>query len=374
MTMNTSNPDVPHNDTNKSPEAGRSEESNVESIYVPLSERTAAMFEQAAGILAIDGPTLQALFLVDWIRTLRSKNFCELISSGSLKAEQVVKGLDRPDIELYKKTVADESENALSNARDRRSFELKKMIKIGDEIVAEETRTFLSGGEYITKGGRYPIISIDDQGYGDFTVRHKTNLPAPDDQTITNNCGIYFLYRAGKEIWSWHEAWKKDWEADHGALTPEDAREDAQMVNSRRDELGIFDTGMTIKNSYDLPSHWSTLSDSDVLARSGVTGRIFELFSAEWSVNSQTSDSPIGFSANDCSADLEVNVIKGSINSIDVRLRYPVDSALEPSVCNVDLETGKLSGLTDQTLDPSAFALIKALAARALPKQTGSSS
>jgi hypothetical protein len=336
----------------------------AEAIYVPLSVRTAAMFEQAAHILAIDGLTLQALFLVDWVPGLSSKVFCNQIKSGRLTTEQVVKGLDRPDIQTYKQHRTDETTNAMSDAIDRHCFELKRVIKIGDQLVAGESRTFLSGGEHITKGGRYPIIAINDEGYGDFSVCHKTNLPAPDDGTWTNALGIKFLYRDGKEIWSWYEAWKTDYEKVHGALTPEHASELAQMENTERAELGIFDTGITAEQGYILPSHWSNLPAREVLRRSGVTGRLFSLFSAEWENSPQSHDAPISFWARECSADLEVSVAANTVHSIAVRFRYPAGFALHSSLWNIDLETGRLAELGEQALDPSALELIKALAAR----------
>jgi hypothetical protein len=370
MIRDTSDSDITSISSNQSPHtastAGADFAFKAEAIYVPRSERTAAMFEQAANILAIDGLTLRALFLVDWFTAMGSKDFCNLINSGGLTTEEVVKGLDRPEIQTYKQHLTDETANAMSDEMDRRLFELKRVIKIGDQIVAGESRRFLSGDEFITKGGRYPIIAIRDGGYGDFSVCHKTNLPAPDDRIWTNSYGINFLYREGQEIWSRHEAWKTDYEKEHGALTPENASELAQMENTKRAELGIFDTGITAEQGYILPSHWSNLPARDVLGRSGVTGRLFSLFSAEWGNSPRSHDAPISFSARECSADLEVNVAANTVDSVGVRFQYPADFALQSSLWNIDLETGRLAELGERALDPSALELIKALAARAL--------
>lgn len=90
---------------------------------------------------------------------------------------------------------------------DLLQYRLKQLIQVGDEWLAQESKTFLSGPEYITKGKRYRITELDDrrQSLSEFSARTTTNFP--EETNCIGNYGCNSLWRDGVEIWNWHLAY-----------------------------------------------------------------------------------------------------------------------------------------------------------------------
>jgi hypothetical protein len=213
-----------------------------ESVYVPLSQRLADNLSKAAKVLGVDSITLEALRFTDWLTLGDTRTFCEQIIKGRLTGERVLKGVDRPEVQQwveYLKSDENLSSSASNDQMDFMNFQLRQIIQVGDCIIADESRYFLSGGEYLTQGKIYEITTIHDRDLGDFSVYHKTNFPEPDDKAVTSVHGIKLVYREGVEIWSWWKAWKDAEIQRRGPLLPEEERELDQYEAQERGKIGI---------------------------------------------------------------------------------------------------------------------------------------
>jgi hypothetical protein len=85
-------------------------------------------------------------------------------------------------------------------------YRAKQLIEVGDETVANKTKTFtFTGTQYITQGKRYKILSLFDRGGSNFGFTTETDIP--NEVNYESGYGLKVLWRDHKEIWNWHLAY-----------------------------------------------------------------------------------------------------------------------------------------------------------------------
>jgi len=174
--------------------------------YVPAQERKRVLWEKVGNLLQMDPQEIAHIFFYVYWHSMEAKDFLRCVEKGKITKETILE--HAKEIPARKEKTPEEQQecNAVAeslNESDRQNWELKKIIEIGDEVLGEDNKTFLSGGEYITKGKWYKIQEMMDTGNADFSVITSTNMKGERDWECP--WGISVVRRNGQIIW---DRWK----------------------------------------------------------------------------------------------------------------------------------------------------------------------
>ena len=184
--------------------------------YEPYSIRSIRMMEEMANFLNVDSICLREVRFLNYF-TMDFFSFNELIHKNEdfrikvrKKCQERQAELDPVEIqkkrEEYNQILLEEDFSDLINYR------LKSLIQVGDQWKCKETRTYtFSGTQYLTKGKRYNILSLDDRrdGLSDFSFVTDTDLETETCHNSVYSC--HSIWRNDKEIWNWHQAFFDLW-------------------------------------------------------------------------------------------------------------------------------------------------------------------
>jgi len=112
---------------------------------------------------------------------------------------------------------------------DLMHYKLKQLVEVGDQFLNDETKTFLSGGEYLTAGKFYLIKTVSDSSDGvptEFSFTSTCNMAK--ETNWGSSLGIKSLWRGGKEVWNWYTAYFENYAANHPE-TPADKLEELRV-------------------------------------------------------------------------------------------------------------------------------------------------
>jgi len=108
-------------------------------------------------------------------------------------------------------------------------YKLKQLVEVGDQFLNDETKTYLSGGEYMTAGKFYLIKTVSDDSEGvptEFGFTSTCNMVK--ETNWGNSLGLKSLWRGGKEIWNWYTAYFESY-AERHPETPADKLEELRV-------------------------------------------------------------------------------------------------------------------------------------------------
>lgn len=171
-----------------------------EEPYIKLSIRQNTAWEKIAQKLG--APTQEVIDLYKASRYLGEfKGFANRVHSGKLTLAGLRTSLCRPT----KTRTAEENkefEDVIQSLDeiDLETWELRKLIRVGDELEATEDKYYLSGPQYLIKGKRYPIISLHEEGPVEFGGVTLCEMPLPEKLWFSN-FGVRRLFRDGNLIW-----------------------------------------------------------------------------------------------------------------------------------------------------------------------------
>lgn len=195
--------------------------------YVSRAQRSRDGWAATGALLGMPGEVAREIFIRHYWTGIDARDFHALVARGEFTRENILSragSVESVQAEMASRAKDDTISDEEIDSGDRLNFELKGVIEIGDEWEAGESASFLSGGEYITKGRRYRITDFADRGFGDFSVLVTTNFPAPDNKHWVCAEGIRRVFRDGRLIWDWKAAWVRQWNARNpDNLYPADA-------------------------------------------------------------------------------------------------------------------------------------------------------
>lgn len=184
--------------------------------YEKGSIRSKRAWEESAAIVGVHPVILRDVYIDRWCHAVQARNFLDCIKRNNekgfletVKAECAEAAKDWTDERIAEKEAQSQEFAEERDFSDLMDYRLKQLIEVGDEIRAEETKTFLSGGEYLTKGKLYKIVELRDDGLCDFTAITRTNFEAEPNWSSIH--GVRSLWRDGVEIWNWHQAYFDLW-------------------------------------------------------------------------------------------------------------------------------------------------------------------
>lgn len=186
--------------------------------YETYADRHNRLWNKAANALGVNPTVLREVYIQNWFVGMQASDFLHYVQEGG-------KGRDKD----WQKRVKEECDSlgwtpeqiAAKEAKsaefeDDREFSnilnyrLKQLIEIGDEVVCDETKTYcFSEKQYLTKGQRYRILNLKDEGGANFGYQTTTDLEG--EVNYGSNHGCRSLWRADKEIWNWWQAYHDLW-------------------------------------------------------------------------------------------------------------------------------------------------------------------
>jgi len=191
----------------------------TEPVYISRKLRSQQAWARAGNAVRMNPDILRELYIHTWCAPIQARDFIKMLVDGEITRKQL---LEHDSIAAAKKRFAaaearrkKESSVMDTDDCDRINFACKAVIQIGDYWEAGETKTYLHGGAYITKGKKYKITSLKDEGFGEFSFTTTTNFPAPDNIHYESCHGVRRLFRKGKLIWDWTAAFILDWDEHH---------------------------------------------------------------------------------------------------------------------------------------------------------------
>jgi hypothetical protein len=200
--------------------------------YEKYSIRSTRRWKEAAAKLGLHHIILRKIFFDYWW-VLDASQFLDYIDSGRWDLQKTLNDHPLPTLtEEEIKTEEDRWKKAGedNDFTDLMYYRLKKMVKVGDYFMSDETKTFLSGGEYLTAGKKYRIKELSDKrsdhGLVGFTAITTTNMRK--EQHWCSHLGINSLWRGRKEIWNWNLAYLelfKEQNPDYHRTHPKEYKE-----------------------------------------------------------------------------------------------------------------------------------------------------
>jgi len=171
--------------------------------YVTHAERAKVRWTKVGELLGVSPALAQEVFLQCFFRVMDPYDFQDWLETEQDAKEKILsraKGITLPKpMSAAESALSDEIIEEIS----RKNYDLKCLIEVGDEILAGSTETFLSGGEYITKGKWYRVLSLEERpsdGLTDFTGTTTTNMPK--ERNFFGAHSVTVLRRNGKVIWN----------------------------------------------------------------------------------------------------------------------------------------------------------------------------
>jgi len=182
--------------------------------YVPKSIRSKLRWQAAADKLEVHVAILYQVFRdhhmvgSDFLNAIMSESQEKFQASVKKAASECPLTLAECEAKLL------ESDRFLEDLdfTDLLDYRLKQIIRVGDEIVSNESKKFcMSGKKYQSARKRYKISSLDDFGsdLSDFCA--VTNADIKGEQICWCVHGIRSVWRKGKEIWNWWTAYHDLW-------------------------------------------------------------------------------------------------------------------------------------------------------------------
>jgi hypothetical protein len=178
--------------------------------YEKYSIRSRRRWKEAADKLGIHTVILREIYWQVWFRGVEASYVLDQIISGEWDLQKVLNDEQMPV--MTPEEIAEKDEKQLKAAEDEdftdlMYYRLKKLIQVGDYVMCDESKTFLSGGEYVTAGKKYRIkeLSDDRDGLTGFTAITTTNMRK--EQHWLSHLGVNSLWRGRKEIWNWSTAY-----------------------------------------------------------------------------------------------------------------------------------------------------------------------
>jgi hypothetical protein len=175
--------------------------------YIPREERHRVFWAEVSQILEMSPEEAEHAFIHTHFVSMDAKNFLSCVKSGKITKATLEKFHIPPLEHCQESQQVIEITNEVLDELDQQNYKLKQVIEIGDEILAEENRTFLSGGEYITKGEWYVVQELIDNGHIDFTAITSCNMP--EERNYQGVWGISVVRRNGVVIFDRHNC--NDW-------------------------------------------------------------------------------------------------------------------------------------------------------------------
>ena len=188
--------------------------------YEKFADRHNRIWSEAAKVLGVHPVVLREIYIQKWFVGMQSSDFLYLIHNGEqqsnrkqdwrkkVKEECEALGWTPEQIAAKQAKSAEfEDDNEFTNILQ---YRLKQLIEVGDELLSDETKTYcFSEKQYITKGKRYKIVALKDEDGTKFGYQTETDLPVEVD--YGSNYGVKSLWRDGKEIWNWWQAYHDLW-------------------------------------------------------------------------------------------------------------------------------------------------------------------
>jgi hypothetical protein len=179
------------------------------SHYVSNSLRSKVTWRATGAKLGIEPEEAKELYFETYFSGMSGSDFHDLVSRGEITLYELTRHVTlakiRDKLEERRKSPRKidsylESPTKM-DTNDRLDYRLGLLLRVGDEVEALETMNYLSGGEYITKGKRYRIARITQNGgLHDWTLVTSTNLP--EEVHYQGLCSLNNYYRNGILIWS----------------------------------------------------------------------------------------------------------------------------------------------------------------------------
>jgi len=175
--------------------------------YEKSSVRKARLWKAAGESVNIHPVILREYYLDEYLGCTAS-DFISLIKKGKIK-------IDPKDLKTFTPEEILDRESKSQKAAEDNDFcdlltwRLKNLIEIGDYLVSDENKTFLSGGKYQTKGKKYKITDLKDEGGSNFG--YVTTADIKGEKIWGSNYGVKSVWRKGKEIWNWNLAYLELW-------------------------------------------------------------------------------------------------------------------------------------------------------------------
>ena len=148
--------------------------------YVPLSQRSREAWAATAAKLDLSPEVVWEIYVSRFFTGVCARNFHSLVASGRMTRAEVLKGTTIEKIEavISAKPKGETVEDEDFDAGDRLNFDAKGVLEIGDEWEADETKRYLSGGEYITEGKAVRNHRLPGRRVRLLHDRHQNQLPS----------------------------------------------------------------------------------------------------------------------------------------------------------------------------------------------------
>ena len=179
--------------------------------YVPKSVRSKLAWEATAKILGVHPVVARQGYINRWAGCLSSREFHKLVAKKEIVAtnREFINTLSPEELEERLANPCQESDFG-----DRLNYICKSRIEVGDELVSADTKTFCFGGQqYQTKGNRYKVLSLTDDGPCDVAVVTESDIPG--EKIWWSVHGIISIWRNGIEIYNWSREYLTQWMAEN---------------------------------------------------------------------------------------------------------------------------------------------------------------
>lgn len=184
--------------------------------YIPHSVRVTKAWKDAATDFSVHPVVLNKAFWDLHFTSMGAVDFLDCLKRDDSKFIQRIREYCN-NLKLTEQQIAEQEASTLEALEewdfcDLMFYRLKQQVQIYDEWESKETKTYcFSGKQYLTKGKRYAILSLDDDRseLTGFRFCHTTDIP--DDKQYTSNYACHSMWRDGKEYWNWHQAYLDLW-------------------------------------------------------------------------------------------------------------------------------------------------------------------
>jgi hypothetical protein len=202
--------------------------------YVPFSTRIKSEWNEVSSFLGLPPVVIRKAYMDRWCRGVSRRQFFDLVKRGEIAKAEFDK-VEMTQAEMDKEQAEWEESMRENDFCDLISYRLKQLIEVGDEVVADETKTYcFSQLQYQTKGKRYKITVLNDEPGSEFGYQTETDLEG--ERNWGSHLGCRSLWRDGKEIWNWNRAYLELWKEQNPghpqtAEMEEYSREHAQKAS-----------------------------------------------------------------------------------------------------------------------------------------------
>lgn len=183
--------------------------------YEKRSVRSKRNWGEAAAHLGVHPAILREAYISRYFGPIQAKDFISIIMRKDDKkfvtmVKETCAAIKWTEAEIAEKEEKTQEAMEDSDFADLMNYRLKLLIEIGDEWLSDETKTYtFSDTQYLTKGKRYTIQTLRDEGGSEFGLTTTTDLPKETNYTSVHACKS--IWRDGKEIWNWHRAYLALW-------------------------------------------------------------------------------------------------------------------------------------------------------------------